>query len=121
MGLRTRLVAGLLVVLAAFAPAAWADEPSDRASFFTKRVSASEVKVYAKNPIGVGKVQFVVNGREIAWVRATSDRDPKLRMVTLQGENIGYLVRTAQLVAGQKNVIEIWVDNRRAWRAAYSR
>jgi hypothetical protein len=121
MAFRTRLVAGLLVVLAAFAPAAWADEPADRASYFTKRVSAGEVKVYAKNPVGVGKVQFVVNGREIAWVRAASARDPKLRMVTLQGETIGYLVRTVPLRFGQKNVIEIWVDNRRAWRAAYSR
>jgi hypothetical protein len=121
MGFRTRLAAGLLVALATFAPVAWADEPADRSSYFTKRVSAGEVKVYAKNPIGVGKVQFVVNGREVAWVRAASARDPKLRMVTLQGETLGYLVRTAQLVAGQKNVIEIWVDNRRAWHVAYTR
>jgi len=121
MGFRTKLAAALLVVLAVFVPAARADEPADRASYFTKRVSVSEVKIYAKNPIGVGKVQFVVNGREVAWVRATSSRDPKLRLVTLQGETVGYLVRTAQLVPGQKNVIEIWVDNRRAWRAAYTR
>lgn len=83
---------------------------------WTKKVSDSEVKVYAKDLVGVGKVQFFVNGREIAWVRAGSDSDPKLRFAN----GSYYLVRTFQLVAGQKNVFEIHVDGERVVRRAYS-
>jgi hypothetical protein len=54
--------------------------------------------IYPKDPIGVGKIQFVVNGREIAWVRAADETDPKLR---LAGDS-NYLVRTVELAAGKK-------------------
>jgi hypothetical protein len=83
---------------------------------WTKNLGSGEVKMYAKNIVGAGKVQFMLNGEEIAWVRATSAADSKLR--TANGAS--YLVRTVDLVEGQKNVLEIYVDGVRAWRAAYS-
>ena len=36
------------------------------------------VKIYAKDPIGDGKIQFFVDGKEIAWVNAIDEADPKL-------------------------------------------
>jgi hypothetical protein len=83
---------------------------------WTKKISDSEVKVYAKNLVGAGKVQFFVNGLEVAWVRAADSTDPKLR----SANGAYYLVRTVELVAGQKNVIEIYVDGERVKRAAYA-
>ena len=82
--------------------------------------SIKEVKIYAKNPVGLGKIQFFQNGREIAWVRAVDNTDPKLRTVTsgpMAGTN--YLVRTVTLLPG-KNALEIYVDGVRVWRAAYT-
>ena len=73
-------------------------------------------KFYAKNIVGAGKVQFMLNGEEIAWVRATSAADSKLR----SANGASYLVRPVDLVEGQKNVLEIYVDGVRAWRAAYT-
>jgi hypothetical protein len=35
-------------------------------SSWTKKISDSQVKLYAKNIVGVGKVQFFFNGKEIA-------------------------------------------------------
>jgi hypothetical protein len=76
----------------------------------------SFVKMYAKNPVNAGKIQFMVNGREIAWVRATDETDPKLRTRS-NGEL--YLVRTVTLQPG-KNALEIYIDGERVWRAAYT-
>jgi len=80
----------------------------------------NQAKMYAKNPIGEGKVQFYLNGREIAWIRAVDETDPKLRLVT-EGPmaGIGYLVRTVNLVAG-KNALEIYVEGERLRRTAYT-
>ena len=80
----------------------------------------NEAKMYAKNPIGEGKVQFYLNGREIAWIRAVDESDPKLRLVT-EGPmaGIGYLVRTVTLMPG-KNALEIYVEGERLRRTAYS-
>jgi hypothetical protein len=80
----------------------------------------NQAKMYAKNPIGEGKVQFYLNGREIAWIRAVDETDPKLRLVT-EGPmaGIGYLVRTVNLVGG-KNALEIYVDGERLRRTAYT-
>ena len=83
---------------------------------WTKNLGSGEVQMNAKNIVGAGKVQFVLNGQEIAWVRATSAADSKLRIAN----GASYLVRTVDLVEGQKNVLEIYVDGVRAWRAAYS-
>ena len=80
----------------------------------------NQAKMYAKNPIGEGKVQFYLNGSEIAWIRAVDETDPKLRLVT-EGPmaGIGYLVRTVNLVAG-KNALEIYVEGERLRRTAYT-
>jgi hypothetical protein len=83
---------------------------------WTKNLNDGTVKMYAKNIIGAGKVQFMLNGVEIAWVRAADATDPKLR--TANGSY--YLVRTVELVEGQKNVLEIWVDGVRTTRTAYT-
>ena len=84
---------------------------------WTKNQLNGTVKLYAKNVVGAGKLQFFLNGEEVAWVRASSESDPKLR----QANGSYYLVRTIELVAGQKNVIEIHVDGERLRRVAYSR
>lgn len=73
------------------------------------------VKTYAMDVVGAGKVQFFLNGKEMAWVRASDNSDPKLRLAN----GSSYLVRTLVLVAG-KNVIEIHVDGERVKRAAYT-
>lgn len=74
------------------------------------------VKMYAKNIVGAGKIQFMVNGKEVAWVRAVDETDAKLR----EANGFYYLVRTVRLVPGQKNALEIYVDGERIWRAAYA-
>jgi hypothetical protein len=82
---------------------------------------ASTAKVYAVGLVGAGKVTFVVNGREVAWVRAADTSDPKLRIPSSGPmAGVSYLVRTVPLVAG-KNVIEIYVEGERVRRVAYSR
>jgi len=91
-------------------------QPLPQPSFWTKKLDAGSAKIYAKNIVGVGKVQFFLNGKEIAWVRAADSVNPKLR----NANGASYLVRTVEFVAGQKNVLEIYVDGLRAKRAAYS-
>ena len=83
---------------------------------WTKKLTDSTVKIYTKNIVGAGKIQFMLNGEEIAWVRAVSAVDPKLR--TANGAH--YLVRTVDLVEGQKNVLEVYLDGVRIKRTAYS-
>lgn len=73
------------------------------------------VKVYAKNPVGAGKVQFFVNGKEVAWVRAINEQDPKLR----KAGGFSYLVRSVDLLPG-KNVFEIHLNGERIRRVAYT-
>ena len=108
-------IATLFAGLSLLALPASADEPADVPAFFTKKISDNQVKVYAKDIVNIGKVQFFVGDREIAWVRASSADDPKLR--TYNG--VPYLVRTVTLEPG-KNRIEIKVDGGRAWFATYS-
>jgi len=78
------------------------------------------IKIYAKNPVGSGKVQFIVDGREIAWANAVDANDPKLRVIRTDGPMAGvnYLVRTISLNPG-KNRIEIRVNGERVWRVTY--
>lgn len=83
---------------------------------WTKRVSATEAKLYAKNIVGAGKVQFFLNGKEIAWVNATDAADPKLRAAN----GAYYLVRTVALATG-KNVLEIKIKGVQVKRVVYSR
>ena len=72
------------------------------------------VKMYAKDPIGDGKIQFFVDGREIAWVNAADEADPKLSYASSNP----YLVRSVELKPG-KNRLEIKLDGVRVWRATY--
>ena len=82
---------------------------------WTKNLNDGSVKIYAKNIVGEGKIQFMVNGKEVAWVRANDETDAKLR----EANGFYYLVRTVRLVPGQKNALEIYLDGERIWRAAY--
>ena len=86
------------------------------AKSWTKNLNNGSVKMYAKDIVGAGKIQFMVNGKEIAWVRAIDETDAKLR----EASGFYYLVRTVKLVPGQKNALEIYVDGERIWRSAYS-
>ena len=72
------------------------------------------VKIYAKDPIGDGKIQFFVDGKEIAWVNAADEADPKLSYASSNP----YLVRSVELKPG-KNRFEIKLDGVRVWRATY--
>ena len=93
---------------------------SDSLKVWTKKVSDNQVKFYAQSPENQGKVQFFVNGSEIAWIRAEDSSDPKLRTID-DGPMAGtsYLVRTVELQQG-KNALEIYQDGERVWRAAYT-
>ena len=73
----------------------------------TRMIDHGSLKVWVFDAAGAGKVQIMLNGREVAWVNAESADDPKLRD--------GYLVRTLTLAAG-KNVIEVYVDGKRVER-----
>ena len=83
---------------------------------WTKRISDTQAKLYAKNIVGAGKVQFFLNGKEIAWVSATDAADPKLRAAN----GAYYLVRTVNLADG-KNVLEIKIKGVQVKRVVYSR
>lgn len=83
-------------------------------NFITRHIGNNQVKVYAKDIVSLGKIQFLVNGKEIAWIRAESETDPKLRFAN----NSHYLVRTVDLAPG-KNRIEIRVNGLRAKFATY--
>ena len=93
------------------------DRGSERLS---RIVGNTKAKLYVKSVVGKGKVLFLVNGKEIAWVRAANDSDRKLRKVT-EGPMAGvsYLVRTVDFVKG-KNAFEIYVDGERVKRVAYT-
>ena len=71
-------------------------------------------KMYAKDPVGDGKIQFFVDGKEIAWINAVDLTDPKLSFASSNP----YLVRSVTLNPG-KNRFEIKLDGVRVWRATY--
>jgi uncharacterized Zn-binding protein involved in type VI secretion len=81
-----------------------------------KRVG-DRVRFMVKDVVGAGKIQFKINGKEVAWVRAVDATDPKLRKTS---SNEPYFVRTSSLVRG-KNAVEIFVDGERVKRASYTR
>lgn len=51
--------------------------PADVRAFFAKKISQTQVKVYAKDIVGIFNAQCVVNGRDIPWVRASDAADLK--------------------------------------------
>ena len=113
--------AGTLTVQDAITVSAAAEDASESSSGvsakgWTKKLTDSSAKIYAKDVVGAGKVQIFFNGKEIAWVHATTESDPKLRTAN----DSHYLVRTVELVKGQKNTLEVYLDGERIRRAAYS-
>lgn len=78
----------------------------------TRRLSDSSVKVWVYGAYGVGKVQILLNGEEVAWVRTSDASDPKLRG--------GRLVRTLTLEPGT-NVVEVLIDGKQVRRTVYTR
>jgi hypothetical protein len=89
------------------------NKPSVR-GFSKLQKDGNSIKLYAKDLVGAGKVQFMLGGKEIAWVNAKDASDPKLRLAN----GSSYLVRTVDLAAG-KNRFEILVDGVRIFRASY--
>lgn len=89
------------------------DAASDSVSI--KRIG-NKVRLFATDVVGAGKIQFKINGKEIGWVRAVDETDPKLR----NANGRAYFVRLAGLASG-KNSVEIYVDGTRVKRAAYTR
>lgn len=70
------------------------------------------LKIYARDVVGAGKVQFFVNGREIAWVRAISSADPKLNVYS---DGMGRTVLLRDMLPG-RNVFEIYLEGERILR-----
>jgi hypothetical protein len=77
----------------------------------TKRIDSSSAKVYFYGAVGAGKVQILLNGKEVGWVNASDASDAKLRD--------GRFVRTLTLAAG-KNVIQVLVDGKQVRRTVYT-
>jgi uncharacterized Zn-binding protein involved in type VI secretion len=95
------------------------DALGEKFSSRTSLQKENQVKVYAKNVIGAGKVQIKLNGKEIAWSRADST-DSVEGASLLNAGRATYLVRTVDLAAGIKTVIEVFVDGERVTRSAYT-
>lgn len=62
--------------------------------FVVKEMANGDFKLYAFSVVNQGKIQFMVDGREMAWVRATNTSDPKLRSITRPSGTEHYFVRT---------------------------
>jgi formyltetrahydrofolate synthetase len=81
---------------------------------WTRDFGNNQLKLYTREIIGAGKVRFVVNGREIAWVRAVDGNDRKLNVA---GDG---MVRTVTAVPG-RNVFEIYIGDERVVRRIFTR
>jgi len=90
---------------------------------WTRAFADGSVKFYARDLVGAGKVRFVLNGQEVAWVRAVDATDPKLNVGPAAARD--GLVRTVgagsrwSLAAG-RNVLEIYVDDSRLVRRVFA-
>ena len=67
--------------------------------------SKTKVRLVAKNPVSLGKLQFKLNGKEVAWINAIDGSDPKLRVIS----GTSYFNRVLTLPRG-KNAIEIYLN-----------
>jgi hypothetical protein len=102
---------GVLTVQSAIVISGAAVVSESAAQTSTKRKEDNTVKVWVFDVVGSGKVQIMLNGKEVAWVNAVDRSDSKLFN--------GYFVRTLTLSEG-KNVIEVFVGGKRVDRKAYS-
>jgi uncharacterized repeat protein (TIGR02543 family) len=99
------------------------DEAPAVARGWTRAMADGTVKFYARDLVGAGKVRFMLNGREIAWVRAADASDPKLNVGPAAARD--GLVRTVgpgsrwSLVDG-RNVLEIYVGENRLVRRIFT-
>lgn len=82
-----------------------------------KAIEEMKAKIYAFDLLGKGKVQLFLNGKEVAWVRASDATDPKLRNI----RDRSYFVRTVELKPGIKNILEVYLNGQRIQRVAYAR
>lgn len=69
----------------------------------------NKVRIYAKNIVDKGKIQFIVDGKEVGWVRPVDASNPKL----ITNSNGVYFVRTVTLDAKEKNRVEIKLNGER--------
>ncbi len=84
---------------------------------WTRFLSATnELKIYARDVVNAGKIQFIVNGTEIAWIRATSAADPKLNVAS---DGMVRSVFVRDMLQG-RNVIEIYEDGVRIERRIFT-
>jgi hypothetical protein len=90
----------------------------DRFRVWTRDQFDGTIKFYTRDVIGVGKIQFKVNGREVAWIRAADANDSKLNLGPAGDVRDG-MVRSVPVIPG-KNALEIYLDGKRIWRAAYT-
>lgn len=95
-------------------PAATCEQDLSKGHWTKLQSDGKTVKIYAKDPAGKGKIQFFKDGKEIAWVNAVDESDPKLSFAS----GYPYLVRSVELTDG-KNRFEIKLDGVRVWRATY--
>jgi len=85
---------------------------------WTKFLDATnELKIYARDVVGAGKIQFMVNGRELAWIRAVDATDPKLNVAN---DGMVRSVFVRDMLVG-RNVIEIYQGNVRLDRRIFTR
>lgn len=107
--------AAVLVALFGFPETALSDEPANVPVFYAKQISENKVKIYAKDIVGIGKVSFKSNGRQLGWIRANSETNKKLR----KSHSSYYFVRTATIAPGGQVLIEIRVDGELAYSEAF--
>jgi hypothetical protein len=90
---------------------------------WTRAMADGTVKFYARDLVGAGKVRLMLNGREIAWVRAVDASDPKLNVGPAQ-ERDGILrivgPGTRWSLAAGRNVLEIYVGDTRLVRRIFT-
>ena len=79
--------------------------------------ATNELKMYARDVVGQGKVQFFMNGREIAWIRAVDATDPKLNVMN---DGMVRSVFVSNMIQG-KNAFEIYVNGVRIERRIFTR
>jgi hypothetical protein len=83
----------------------------------TKKTSSNSVNIYYFNPEGKGRVQFFVDGKEIAWHKSTATSSTGAPLT--KTANSSYLLRTIKLSPTKNQAVEIYLDGKRVWRASY--
>lgn len=77
-----------------------------------KRLPSGEVKVWLFNPVDVGKVQFVLEDKEIAWVRASGQTFSTSKLRTFGISQMPYMVRTMRIPDGSVAEFEFTINGK---------